>query len=106
VTLAASAALAIGLAVTGTFETAIAIAAFFFVLNYVSSFAAVFALRRKMRNAPRPYRAIGYPVTTAISFVGGVAFLIGAVVQDTRNSLVAIGLLIASYPIFRNVQKQ
>jgi basic amino acid/polyamine antiporter, APA family len=100
-TLAVSAALSIALIVTGTFETAIAIAAFFFVLNYVSSFASVFALRRKLPDAPRPYRAIGYPFTTAISFIGGVAFLIGAVIQDTRNSLVAIGLLAASYPVFR-----
>jgi APA family basic amino acid/polyamine antiporter len=53
-----------------------------------------------MADAPRPYRALGYPVTTAISLLGGTAFLIGAIVSDRRNSLVAIGLLVVSYPVY------
>jgi basic amino acid/polyamine antiporter, APA family len=85
---------------TGTYNSVIAVAAFFFVLNYVFSFAAVFKLRRTMADAPRPYRALGYPFTTAFSLLGGVAFLIGAVVSDRRNSLISIGLLVASYPIY------
>jgi len=67
----------------------------------VMSFTAVFVLRRREPNRPRPYRAIGFPVTTAISWLGGVGFLIGAVVQDQRNSLIAIGILVASYPVYR-----
>ena len=58
-------------------------------------------LRRREPDRPRPYKAIGYPVTTAISWLGGVAFLIGAVVQDQRNSAIAIGILVASYPVYR-----
>lgn len=100
-TLAISALLAVGFIVTGTFRQVIAIAAFFFVLQYVISFSALFALRRREPDRPRPYRAIGYPVTTAISLLGGLAFLIGAVVQDQRNSAIAIAILVASYPIYR-----
>jgi APA family basic amino acid/polyamine antiporter len=65
------------------------------------SFSALFVLRRREPDRPRPYRAIGYPVSTAISWLGGVAFLIGAVVQDHRNSAIAIGILLASYPVYR-----
>ena len=101
VTLAATALLAIGFIATGTFNQVIAIAAFFFVLQYVMSFSALFALRWREPDRPRPYRAFGYPVTTAISWLGGVAFLIGAVVQDQRNSVIAIGILIACYPLYR-----
>jgi APA family basic amino acid/polyamine antiporter len=101
VTLASSALLATLLIVTGTFAIAIAIAAFFFVLNYVASFAAVFALRRRLPNATRGYRAWGYPVTTAISLAGGVAFLVGTVFEDQRNSAYALGLLLISYPVYR-----
>ena len=101
ITLAASALLAIVFIVSGTFTQVIAIAAFFFVLQYVMSFSALFVLRRREPDRPRPYKAIGYPVTTAISWLGGVAFLIGAVVQDRRNSAIAIGILVASYPIYR-----
>jgi APA family basic amino acid/polyamine antiporter len=100
-TLASTSVLAIVFIVTGTFSQVIGIAAFFFVLQYVVSFTAVFVLRRREPDRPRPYRAIGYPVTTAISWLGGVAFLIAALLQDQRNSLIAIGILVASYPIYR-----
>ena len=101
VTLAVSALLTLGFILSGTFSQVIAIAAFFFVLQYVMSFSALFVLRKREPNRPRPYRAFGYPLTTAISWLGGVAFLIGAVVQDRRNSSIAIGILIASYPVYR-----
>ena len=100
VTLALSAAAAIVFVLTGTFNSVIAVAAFFFVLNYVASFAAVFVFRRTMPDAPRPYHAWGYPYSTGFSLLGGIAFLIGAIVSDRRNSLIAIGLLIASYPVY------
>ncbi len=100
-TLAASSLLAVGFIVTGTFSQVIAIAAFFFVLQYVMSFSALFVLRRREPDRPRPYRAIGYPVTTAISWLGGVAFLVGAIVQDQRNSVIAIAILAACYPVYR-----
>ena len=99
-TLLLSGALAIGFLLTGTFNSVIAVAAFFFVLNYVFSFAAVFKLRRTMPDAPRPYRALGYPYTTGFSLLGGMAFLIGAIVTDRQNSLVALGLLAVSYPVY------
>lgn len=100
-----SAALALTFALTGTFGRAIAIAAFFFVANYSLSFLAVFVLRRREPNAPRPYRARGHPWTTGLVLLGSFAFLTGAVVQDTRNSLWALGLLAASYPVFAVVQR-
>jgi APA family basic amino acid/polyamine antiporter len=99
-TLLLSGALAIGFLLTGTFNSVIAVAAFFFVLNYVFSFAAVFKLRRTMPDAPRPYKALGYPYTTAFSLVGGTAFLVGAIITDRRNSMIALGLLAVSYPVY------
>jgi APA family basic amino acid/polyamine antiporter len=100
-TLLLSAALAIGFLLTGTFNSVIAVAAFFFVLNYVFSFAAVFKLRRTMAHAPRPYKAWGYPFTTGFSLLGGIAFLIGVIVSDKMNSFIAIALLAVSYPVYR-----
>lgn len=105
VTLLASSLLTIGFIVTGTFAIAAGIAAFFFVLQYVASFAAVFVLRRREPDRPRAYRAIGYPWTTGIVFVGGVAFLIGAIVQDRRNSMIAIALLVGSWPLYQVIKR-
>jgi APA family basic amino acid/polyamine antiporter len=87
--------------VSGGFEKVIAVLAFFFVFNYVVSLAAVMVLRRREPDRPRPYRALGYPVTTIAAWCGSLAFLAGAVYSDTRNSLFALLALAASYPAFR-----
>lgn len=95
-----SATVAVLFILSGTFERVIAVLAFFFVANYTVSFVSVFVLRRREPNLPRPYRAWGYPWTTGLALVGSIAFLIGAVASDTRNSASALILLAASYPVF------
>ena len=92
--------IAIGFIVTGTFNSVLAILAFFFVANYLMSFASVFALRRREPEAPRPYRAPGYPWTTGIALVGSIGFLAGALLTDWSNSWKALVLIAASYPAF------
>jgi basic amino acid/polyamine antiporter, APA family len=94
-------ALATGLLlVTGTFDQILALAAFFYVVQYTSSFVSVFALRLREPETPRPYRALGYPWVTGFLVIGSLAFLVGNVISDTRNSLVELGLLVASYPVY------
>jgi APA family basic amino acid/polyamine antiporter len=87
-----------------TFDKVIAVVAFFFVANYALSFISVFVLRRREPLKERPYRAWGYPFTTALALLGSIAFLSGAVAGDTRNSIYALILLAASYPVFRVVK--
>jgi APA family basic amino acid/polyamine antiporter len=82
------------------FETVITVLAFFFVANYTMSFISVFVLRWREPQLERPYRAWGYPWTTALALLGSIAFLAGAVASDTRNSLYALLLLAASYPAY------
>jgi APA family basic amino acid/polyamine antiporter len=86
---------------TGSFEKVAAVMAFFFVANYTMAFLAVFVLRRREPDAPRPYRAWGYPYSTGLSLLLSVAFLVGAIASDTRNSLHALLVLAASYPLYR-----
>jgi len=84
-----------------TFERVLAVLAFFFVVNYMLSFISVFALRQREPNRERPYRAWGYPWTTAAVLLGSILFLVGAIRSDTRMSIYALLLLAVSYPIFR-----
>lgn len=105
VSLLASTACALLFVLTGTYETVIAILAFFFVATYAISFASVFVLRRREPAAPRPWRAWGYPWTTGIVLLGSIAFLVSAVATDTRNSGIALALVVVSYPVFRLVQR-
>ncbi|HJQ69402.1 MAG TPA: amino acid permease [Blastocatellia bacterium] len=52
---------------------------------YAAGVAAVYALRRKRPDLPRPYRTLGYPVTPAL-FIIAVAILIGnALINDFNN---------------------
>jgi len=83
------------------FETVITVLAFFFVVNYILSFVSLFVLRWREPDTPRPYRAWGYPVTPALALIGSLLFLAGAIRADTRNSIYALLLLAASYPVFR-----
>lgn len=99
--LAVSGALTVAFAATGAFERVIAVAAFFFVAIYTTSFAAVFWLRHQEPDAPRPYRAWGFPFSTGIALIGSVCFLAAALWTDPLNSAVAVVMLMASYPLFR-----
>jgi APA family basic amino acid/polyamine antiporter len=88
-----------------TFETVINVCAFFFVANYILSFIAVFVLRRREPDKPRPYKAWGYPWTTGVALIGSIAFLVGAIASDTQTSLWALLLLVLSYPLFRLLRR-
>lgn len=85
---------------SGTFGGLLAAIAFFFVFDYTLVFLSVFVLRFREPDAERPYRAWGYPVTTALALFGSVAFLAGAVKADAENSIFALELLGASLPVF------
>jgi APA family basic amino acid/polyamine antiporter len=84
-----------------TFGRLITVLAFYFVANYALSFVSLFVLRRREPERARPYRAWGYPWTTALALLGSIGFLAGAIASDTANSLVALLVLVASYPVFR-----
>jgi APA family basic amino acid/polyamine antiporter len=85
---------------SGTFGKLLAALAFFFVTDLALVFVSIFVLRRREPDAARPYRAKGYPLTTAFALAVSVAFLAGAVWSDTENSLYALGLLGLSLPAY------
>jgi APA family basic amino acid/polyamine antiporter len=106
--------------ILGSFERVIAMLSIFFVANYTLSYTSLFVLRKREPNMPRPYRAWGYPWTTAIALAASAAFLIAAfgaewqnnlprindlrswwVSLSTNNSLLTVLLLALSYPLFR-----
>jgi APA family basic amino acid/polyamine antiporter len=101
-----SSLLATAFIVSGKFDQLIAVLAFFFVANYTLSFIALFVLRRREPDSPRPYRAIGHPFTTGLALLASVAFLIGAVASDTRNSLYALVVLACSFPVYLLIKRR
>jgi APA family basic amino acid/polyamine antiporter len=92
--------------VSGRFEQIMAVLSFFFVAIYTLSFTSLFVLRKREPDAPRPYRAIGHPFTTGLALLASVAFLVGAVASDTRNSLYALVVLACSFPVYLLIKLQ
>jgi basic amino acid/polyamine antiporter, APA family len=60
---------------------------------YLASVVAVFVLRVRRPDAPRPYRALGYPVLPAVFVVAYVAILIAMLVASLFESLAGLSLI-------------
>lgn len=99
-TLLISTAVAILFIISAKFSAILAALAFFFVANYSMGYISVIVLRFREPDLPRPYRAWGYPWTTLVVLGGSIAFLVGAIISDKRNSLVALAILAVSIPIY------
>jgi amino acid transporter len=93
--IAAGLIVALGSFVNAILYTAAAVYSF-----YLATSVAVFVLRYKEPDRPRPYRVTGYPVTTLI-FCAVCAFLIyGAVVYKPVIAAVTVAILAAGLPIY------
>jgi APA family basic amino acid/polyamine antiporter len=88
-----TAAIALALIATGTFQRLIAMTSFFLVVNYCLCCLALVVLRQREPQLPRQYRTFGYPWSVWIVVLGGVMFLIAMLVADSFNGLAAVGLL-------------
>jgi len=100
VALAITVAFSSALVMTGGFERLLAMGGFFFVTMHCSAFAALFVLRRREPGLERPFRAPGYPWSTGAVLSIGIGFLAGVVITDTVNSLLALGFLGLSMPLY------
>jgi APA family basic amino acid/polyamine antiporter len=67
---------------------------------YAMTAASVIILRRKMPNAERPYKAWGYPYATLLFVAIATWFLYNTLVEDTRNAVIGIALLLISLPFY------
>ena len=87
-------------AISGTFETLLAIAAFLGLAGDSVCYLSIFVLRRREPDLPRPFRAVGYPVLPAVVLIGAWVLLVVYAVGNTRNSLYSLGILALLYPLF------
>lgn len=93
--------IALAFIVTGTFNSVLAMLAFFFVANYAMVFTALFVKRRQAPDARRPFRVPFYPWVPAAALIGSLLFLAGAVWSDRENSLIALLILALTWPLYR-----
>jgi APA family basic amino acid/polyamine antiporter len=69
-------------------------------LFYGLSTGSLFIFRRTMPDAPRPYRALGYPVVPATFLLVTVALLVNTFSAAPREALRGIAVLIAGLPLY------
>ncbi len=62
--------------------------------------AAVFVLRSREPNAPRPFKAIGYPVTPAIFVIASLAIVVNAIFTNPRVTGLGLLVILAGIPIY------
>src|SRR6185312_11319249 len=105
IALGLSAAIAVGLILSGDFSRLIAIASVMFVAIYVSGFSALFVLRKREAGLPRPFKVWGYPLTPLIVLSGSIAFLVGSAVEDWISAVFTLGVIALTYPVYRVMQR-
>lgn len=81
------------LVLAGSFERLLGMGAFLYVGLPLSGIAALLLLRRQQPELPRPFRCWGYPFTPLLVGAVSLAFLVGALLTDTSNSLLALALV-------------
>ena len=100
VALVATAVMSAAMILSGTFNQLIALFAVLILLYYIAAFLAVFVLRHRAPDAPRPYRAFGYPIATFAVLVGSMGFLVATVIEDSHSALMALLFLSLCIPAY------
>jgi APA family basic amino acid/polyamine antiporter len=88
------------LIVSGSYETLSAYTMLSAWIFYTLSVVAVWVLRRKQPDAPRPYRMWGYPYTLWAFVVVSAWFMVDALITQPRTSLIAFGIAAAGVPFY------
>jgi basic amino acid/polyamine antiporter, APA family len=96
----AQAAFAILLVLTGSLDSIANYVGFAITLFAGTAVAAVFVLRAREPNAPRPFKALGYPWTPAIFVIVSLAIVLNAFYTDPRLNGLGMLIILAGIPLY------
>lgn len=99
--LALGALLSLVFIASNTFETALAMLAFFMVANGGLLFLSLFVTRKREPDAHRPFRVPLYPWVPGIALLGASGYLIAFVVGAGEGSWRPLLILALSWPAYR-----
>jgi APA family basic amino acid/polyamine antiporter len=88
------------LILTGSYESLSAYTMLSAWIFYTLSVFAVWVLRQKQSDATRPYRMWGYPYTLWAFVVGSGWFMVDALLNQPRTSLMAFAIAAAGIPVY------
>jgi basic amino acid/polyamine antiporter, APA family len=67
---------------------------------YALGVAAIFRLRRRRPDLPRPYRAIGYPIVPAIFVLAVAGFVLNALINQPLSTSITFALILSGAPVY------
>jgi APA family basic amino acid/polyamine antiporter len=70
---------------------------------YALSVAAIYRLRVKRPDLPRPYRVAGYPVVPAVFILTVIWFVVNALVNEPIPTGLTLALILAGIPVYQLV---
>ncbi len=93
-------ACAIAFALSGTFDVITDLVVFVLLVFNGLAVAAIYVLRRKLPDAPRPYRMWGYPVLPAL-YLGATGYLmVNTLLATPGRALAGIGAVALGLPVY------
>lgn len=88
------------LTLLGTFEQIFTFAMFIAIAFWIAAAAAVFTLRIKRPDLPRPYRTWGYPIVPMIFILASTGILLNTLIEKPVESIAGIGLTLMGIPAY------
>ncbi len=88
------------LTLSGTFEDLITFVTFANLMLWIAAAAAVFTLRRKLPDLPRPYKAWGYPVVPFLFIAGSAGILVNMLFETPGEALSGLVLTALGLPAY------
>jgi APA family basic amino acid/polyamine antiporter len=88
------------LVLSGTFDQITDMLIFAAFIYYGATTLGVFILRKKMPDAPRPYKVWGYPVVPAVFILFCVALIGNTIVTRTREAAIGLTLILLGIPFY------
>jgi APA family basic amino acid/polyamine antiporter len=70
------------------------------VVFYILTIIGLFLLRRSQPDAPRPYRAIGYPIVPALYIVAAVAIEVVLLLYRTQTTWPGLLIVLTGIPVY------
>jgi len=84
----------------GTFKAVITYVTFTDWIFFTAAAGAVILFRRTRRDAERPYRVFGYPVTPLVFIVPSFAFVVNTLIEEPAEAGAGLALLAAGLPVY------
>jgi basic amino acid/polyamine antiporter, APA family len=93
------------LAISGTFDQLTDCLLFASWIFYGLVTSSVFVLRRKMPEAPRPYRTLGYPLVPLLFVLVSAWLVVNTLIEKRVESVTGLALILAGVPLYLYFRK-